>query len=54
MTLEYTPSTDPSIDFNSNIPYYVQLIDVFKALIQGGLWKPGIKIPAELDLCDSY
>lgn len=43
-----------SIDFNSNIPYYVQLIALIKSMIQGRIWKPGVKIPGELELCNTY
>jgi GntR family transcriptional regulator len=54
MTLEHTAPSSLSIDLNSNIPYYVQLIDLIKQLIQGKMWKPGTKIPGELELCNSY
>lgn len=43
-----------SIDFNSNIPYYVQLIEVIKSMVEGRHWKPGAKIPGELELCNTY
>ncbi len=52
MALERTQTL--SIDFNSNIPYYVQLIAVIKSMIQGKVWKPGAKIPGELELCNTY
>ncbi len=43
-----------SIDFNNNIPYYVQLMDLMTEMIQSKTWKPGSKIPGELDLCKEY
>ena len=43
-----------TIDFDSNIPYYIQLIDALKALIVSGQWKPGDQIPSEPDLCYTY
>ncbi len=43
-----------TIDFQSNIPYYVQLIGIIKNLISTQIWKPGTRIPGELELCSSY
>lgn len=43
-----------AIDFNSNIPYYIQLIEVLKEKIQSGEWQAGDQIPSEPDLCESY
>lgn len=54
MTLEHTPPNKVAIDFKSNIPYYVQLIDLIRGMIQGKIWQPGSKIPGELELCNSY
>jgi GntR family transcriptional regulator len=55
MILEHPPvSTSRPIDFNSNIPYYVQLIYLIKEMIQGKIWNSGSKIPGELELCNSY
>jgi len=54
MTMEHTSLNNLSIDFKSNIPYYVQLNDLIKEMIQGKIWKPGTKIPGELELCNSY
>jgi GntR family transcriptional regulator len=42
-----------SIDFDSFIPYYVQLINLLKLQIQQ-VWKPGDKIPGEPELCELY
>ena len=55
MALEQAPkSSTRAIDFNSNIPYYVQLIYLIKERIQGNIWASGSKIPGELELCNSY
>lgn len=43
-----------SIDFNSNIPYYLQLIELLKGKIKAGEWKTGDQIPSEPDLCEEY
>lgn len=43
-----------AIDFNSNIPYYIQLIEALKEKIQSGEWQPGDQIPSEPDLCEVY
>jgi GntR family transcriptional regulator len=42
------------IDFDSNIPYYIQLIDILKERVQLGIWGPGDQIPGEQDLCKIY
>jgi GntR family transcriptional regulator len=42
------------IDFESNIPYYIQLIDILKGKVQSGVWSPGDQIPGEQDLCTLY
>lgn len=46
--------TNIAIDFNSHIPYYIQLIDALKGKIQSGEWQAGDQIPSELDLCGAY
>ncbi len=43
-----------SIDFQSHLPYYYQLIEILKQQIEDGVWVPGDKMPSELELCDSY
>ncbi len=43
-----------SINFDSYIPYYIQLIEALKAKISSGEWKPGDKIPSEPELCIYY
>lgn len=42
------------IDFESNIPYYIQLIDILKEKIALDVWKPGEQIPSEPDLCQIF
>ena len=42
------------IDFNSHIPYYIQLIDILKEKVQLAEWVPGSQIPGEQDLCEHY
>jgi GntR family transcriptional regulator len=42
------------IDFDSNIPYYVQLIALIKANINQQVWKSGDQIPGEPELCVAY
>lgn len=47
-------SSNKTIDFNSNIPYYIQLIDALRERIGSGDWNAGDQIPSEPDLCESY
>jgi GntR family transcriptional regulator len=42
------------IDFTSNIPYYIQLIELLKEKISSGEWKPGDQILSEPELCEVY
>jgi len=42
------------IDFDSHIPYYVQLINLLKTQIAQKVWKPGDKLPGEPDLCIDF
>ncbi len=42
------------IDFESHIPYYIQLIDILKEKVQLGIWVAGDQIPGEQDLCELY
>lgn len=42
------------INFESPIPYYIQLIDILKEKVQSEVWKPGDQIPGEQDLCELY
>ena len=43
-----------TIDFQSHIPYYYQLIEIIKYQIKEGVWLPGEKILSEPELCDLY
>lgn len=43
-----------TIDFNSNIPYYIQLVAIIKIKIANGEWKTGTQIPSEPELCDIF
>lgn len=42
------------IDYQAHIPYYIQLIEIFKEKIISKNWKPGVQIPGESDLCEEY
>jgi GntR family transcriptional regulator len=42
------------IDFNSRIPYYIQLIGTLKEKIESKSWNAGDKIPSEEELCVTY
>ncbi len=42
------------INFESRIPYYIQLMDILKEKVQLGIWAPGDQIPGEKDLCELY
>lgn len=46
--------TNNAIDFNSNIPYYIQLIEALKEKIRSGEWQAGDQLPSEPDLCEAY
>lgn len=43
-----------SIDFDSNIPYYIQLVGLLKESIDKEDWQPGERIPSEPELCATY
>jgi GntR family transcriptional regulator len=43
-----------TINFESHIPYYLQLIDILKEKVQHAEWVPGDQIPGEQDLCEHY
>jgi len=42
------------IDFDSYIPYYIQLIEALRKLIKDNGLKSGDRLPSEPDLCDMY
>lgn len=46
--------TGDKIDFNSHIPYYIQLIELLKGHIVSGEWDTGDQLPSEPDLCEIY
>jgi GntR family transcriptional regulator len=43
-----------SLNFDSHIPYYLQLIDLLREQILQKTWLPGEQIPGEQDLCERY
>ena len=43
-----------SIDFESSVPYYIQLIDLLKKQIVERKLLPGDQIPSEHELCEIY
>jgi GntR family transcriptional regulator len=43
-----------TINFESHIPYYLQLMEVLKGQILQKKWGPGEQIPGEKDLCETY
>ncbi len=43
-----------AINFESHIPYYIQLMDILREKVQQGEWGPGDQIPGEQDLCEHY
>ena len=42
------------INFESHIPYYIQLMDILREKVQQAEWRPGDQIPGEQDLCERY
>ena len=42
------------INFDSPIPFYVQLLDMLRDNIKQGVWQPGDQLPGEYSLCDAY
>ena len=45
---------DPKIDFQSPIPFYVQLLEFLHDQLKQGLWRPGDQLPGEHTLCETY
>jgi len=43
-----------TVNFQSRIPYYVQLLEILRAHIDDGLWKPGMLIPSEKSIGERY
>lgn len=52
--MESNPMFQCSIDENSQVPLYYQLILNIKRCITGGLLKPGEILPSEAEICDVY
>jgi GntR family transcriptional regulator len=48
------PYSTNSIDFNSPIPYYLQLYAHLLESIESGEWRQGDKLPGEHALCEAY
>ena len=46
--------TKYQINFESHIPYYIQLMDILKEQIREKKWLPGEQIPGEQELCAIY
>jgi GntR family transcriptional regulator len=42
------------INFDSHIPYYIQLMDILREKVRQKEWVPGDQIPSEQTLCDHY
>jgi GntR family transcriptional regulator len=42
------------INFESHIPYYIQLRDLLKEQIYQKRWQPGEQIPGEQEMCELY
>lgn len=42
------------IEFDSHIPYYVQLKDIIRSRIENQTWPPGERLPSEAELCTTF
>jgi GntR family transcriptional regulator len=42
------------IDFDSQIPYYYQLLEILRSQIKAGYYSPGDKLPSEKELCEQF
>jgi GntR family transcriptional regulator len=47
-------ATHRRIDFDSHIPYYAQLIEIIRDIIESEKLKPGDQLPSEPELCETY
>jgi GntR family transcriptional regulator len=54
MVIARTPEIREGIDFDSPLPYYVQLIQRLKSKIDSGAWPAGSQLPGEPELCNLY
>jgi len=43
-----------SINFESHIPYYIQLMEILKEQVLQNKWRPGDQISGEQELCETY
>jgi GntR family transcriptional regulator len=43
-----------AINFESHIPYYIQLMEILNEKVKQKTWLPGDQIPGEQDLCELY
>jgi len=43
-----------TINYDSLIPYYYQLLDILRSQINAGVYSPGDKLPSEKELCELY
>lgn len=49
-----TELPDVSIDRASPVPFYFQLAELLEQEVVSGRWKPGARLPGELELCEQY
>ncbi|MBL8133876.1 MAG: GntR family transcriptional regulator [Anaerolineae bacterium] len=42
------------VDFESPIPYYIQVKDVIRGRIRDGTWSAGDRLPSEAELCEMF
>ena len=49
-----TGATIHKVDRNSPIPFYAQVMNTIKDLIERDIWKPTDQIPREIDLCELF
>jgi GntR family transcriptional regulator len=45
---------EPRIDRTSPVPFYFQLVSVLREEIVSSRWKPGERLPSELELCSHF
>jgi GntR family transcriptional regulator len=49
-----TMTTANRIDFDSHIPYYIQLKEIIRARIKDGTWTVGDRLPSEAEFCTMF
>lgn len=42
------------VDFDSHIPYYIQVKDIIRSRIKDGTWAVGDRLPSEAELCAMF